>query len=86
MCMGITDEESSHLQTQHCESAILQKKQTLSLKKKKHTHTRINETQVSGICQTKARTRGNPKALVILVTGVGQEGILSPCEMMRWKC
>ena len=35
MHMGITDEESSHLQTQHCESAILQKKQTLSLKKKK---------------------------------------------------
>ena len=41
MCMGITDEESLHQQTQLCKSAILQKKYTLTLKKK----TRINEPQ-----------------------------------------
>ena len=43
MCMGITDAESLHLQTQHCKSTILQKKKTLSFLKKKTNTTRTNE-------------------------------------------
>ena len=35
--------------------------------------------QASGMCLKKSGTRSNPEALVTIVTGVGDEEILSPC-------